>query len=58
LILTAVPLIQKTGVSTGEGGFIFEENTNSIIMTRRFLERVTGIKMEHYRRYALFENTL
>ena len=58
LILYATPFIQKTGVTTGEGGFIFEENISSIVMTRRFLERVTGTKMEPYRRYALFEHTL
>jgi hypothetical protein len=58
MILYAIPFIQKTGVTSGEGGFIFEENTHSIVMTRRFLERVTGTKMEPYRRYALFEKIL
>jgi hypothetical protein len=58
MILYAIPYIQKTGVTVGEGGFIFEENTKSIVMTRRFLERVTGAKMEPYRRYALFEKIL
>jgi hypothetical protein len=58
MILTAIPYIEKSGIKYGEGGFIFEENINSIVMTRRFLERVTGKKMEPYRRYALFEGTL
>ena len=58
MILYAVPFIQKTGVTSGEGGFIFEENSRSIAMTRRFLERVNGTKMEPYRRYALFEKIL
>jgi hypothetical protein len=54
----AIPFIQKSGVKMGEGGFIFEENANSIAMTKRFIERATGIKMEPYRHYALFETTL
>jgi len=57
MILFAIPYIRKSGIKYGEGGFIFEENINSIIMTRRFLERATGIKMEPYRHYALFETT-
>jgi hypothetical protein len=58
LILYAIPYIQKSGIKYGEGGFIFEENTNSIAMTRRFLERATGLKMNPHRHYALFETTL
>jgi hypothetical protein len=58
MILYAIPYIQKSGIKYGEGGFIFEENTNSIAMTRRFLERATGLKMEPHRHYALFETTL
>jgi hypothetical protein len=58
MILSAIPFIRKSGIKYGEGGFIFEENTSSIVMTRRFLERATGIKMEPYRRYALFETTM
>jgi hypothetical protein len=58
MILSAIPDIRKAGIKYGEGGFIFEENTNSIAMTRRFLERATGIKMEPHRHYALFETAL
>jgi hypothetical protein len=58
MILYAIPYIRKAGIKYGEGGFIFEENINSIVMTRRFLERATGIKMEPHRHYALFEATL
>ena len=58
MILYAIPLIQKAGIRYGEGGFIFEANTNSIAMTRRFIERATGTKMEPHRQYALFETTL
>jgi hypothetical protein len=58
MILCAIPYIQKSGIKYGEGGFIFGENINSIVMTRRFLERSTGNKMEPHRHYALFETTL
>jgi hypothetical protein len=58
MILYAIPFIGKAGIKYGEGGFIFEENINSIVMTRRFLERATGVKMEPHRHYALFETTL
>jgi hypothetical protein len=58
LILSAIPYIRKSGFKYGEGGFIFSENTNSIVMTRRFLERANGHKMEPYRNYALFEATI
>ena len=58
MILYAIPYIQKAGIKYGEGGFIFEENTNSIAMTRRFLERATGLKMNPHRHYALFETDL
>jgi len=58
MILYAIPLIRKAGIKQGEGGFIFEANTNSIVMTRRFIERASGTKMEPHRHYALFETTL
>jgi len=58
MILFAIPYIKTAGFKYGEGGFIFEDNRNSIVMTQRFLERVTGEKMEPYRRYALYETTL
>jgi hypothetical protein len=54
----AIPFMQKAKVKYGEGGFIFESNTNSMAMTRRSIERATGIKMGPYRHYALFETTL
>lgn len=54
----AIPYMQKAGFNYGEGGFIFEENTNSIAMTRRFIERASGIRMEPYRHYALYETDL
>jgi hypothetical protein len=58
MILCAIPYIERSGIKYGEGGFIFEQNINSMVMTRRFLERATGNKIEPYRHYALFETTL
>ena len=55
MILHAVPYIRKRGILSGEGGFIFEENRKSMIMTRRFLERATGKCLEPHRQYAVFE---
>jgi hypothetical protein len=58
MILYAIPYVAKLGIKYGEGGFIFGENTNSIAMTTRFIERAAGIKMEPHRHYTLFESAL
>lgn len=58
MILHAIPYLNRLGYTYGEGGFIFEENRSSIIMTRRFIERATGKKVEPYRQYAVFEGEL
>ena len=58
MILYALKYIRKAGIEQGEGGFIFEENIRSIAMTRRFLHRAYGEKMESYRQYAVFEKEL
>ncbi len=58
MILCATKYIQEMGIEQGEGGFIFEENIRSIAMTKRFLQRVCGEKMEAYRQYAVFEKEL
>jgi hypothetical protein len=55
MILHITPSIQKAGYKYGEGGFIFEENRSSIVMTRRFLQRAFGRKIEPYRQYCVFE---
>ena len=59
MLLKAIPYMEKIGLSTCEGGFIFEENRNSMVMTSRLIERATGIRgMEPYRRYGVFEGDL
>lgn len=58
MILCATKYIREMGIEQGEGGFIFEENIRSINMTKRFLQRVCGEKMEAYRQYTVFEKEL
>lgn len=58
MIMAAIPFMKNRGFQYGEGGFIFEENRNSIAMTLRFLQRATGEKPLPYRRYAVFEKNL
>ncbi len=50
--------VTKAGYTTCEGGFIFEQNMNSRVMTKRILERVCGASVEPYRRYGIFESSL
>lgn len=42
----------------GTGGFIFEENIDSINMAIKYIERITGAKMQQDNEYAVFETTL
>ncbi len=46
------------GYKFGAGGFIFEENIDSINMALKYIERVTGAKMQQDNEYAVFETTL
>lgn len=58
LIIHTISFLKKYDFKFGEGGFIFEENKRSIAMTKRFLTRATGNKIEPYRRYAIYESKL
>ena len=58
LILHMIPPIKKAGYRFGEGGFIFEDNSSSLNMTAKFLQRATGNTMEPHRRYGIFEGEL
>ena len=42
----------------GEGGFIFEQNTVSHAMARRYLERISGTKHGPYRTFGVFMKEL
>jgi len=55
LILDMLIPVQKLDCKFGEGGFIFEENIKSVIMTKRYLKRIFGRNMEPYRRMAVYE---
>lgn len=46
------------GYKYGTGGFIFEENTDSINMAIKYIERISGKKAEPDSEYAVFETTL
>ena len=48
----------KSGYRLCEGGFISETNQQSINLTTRYVERITGAKVEPYRTYAVFEKLL
>lgn len=58
MILGITPLIQKAGYRYGEGGFIFEENKNSMHMAKRYLKRAFDLEIQPYRKYAVFEGRL
>jgi hypothetical protein len=47
--------IQKLGCQFGEGGFIFEDNSESIVMTQRYFTRSNGYASEPYRLFAVYE---
>ena len=55
LILNMLIPVQELGCRFGEGGFIFEENIESMTMTRRYLKRIFGRKIESYRQMAVYE---
>ena len=58
LILQKAHNLEHAEYAFGEGGFIFEENSSSMLMAQRFLQRVFGRRIRPYRRYALFESKL
>jgi hypothetical protein len=58
MILKMIGPLRQKGYEYCEGGFIFEENMNSIVMTRRFLERSFGIPLEPFRKYGIYEGSL
>jgi len=58
LYLAALPHMRAAGLETLEGGFIFEENRRSVVMTERYLERATGERHRPHRSYGIFEAPL
>jgi len=55
LILEMLIPVQKLDCKYGEGGFIFLENKPSVIMTKRYLKRIFGRKIDPYRYMAVYE---
>ncbi len=51
-------LCHKYNYTYFEGGFIFENNLESIFTASRYYERISGEKAVPYRRYAIFECSL
>ena len=58
LLMKSIPVFKRCGFEYCEGGFIFEENTSSIALVTRMIQRSTGIKPLPYRRYAVYEGKL
>ncbi len=58
MIQKLIPILKQEGYTTCEGGFIFEENHNSVVMTKRLLERAIGTSLAPYRKYGIFESQL
>lgn len=58
MFLAAYPAIKKGKFRYCEGGFIFENNKQSIQMVSRFIERAMGEKVLPHRRYAVYEDIL
>ena len=58
MIRTALPLMERRGMLSGEGGFIFSENRGSIAMTQRYFERGIGHRLEPHTHYAMYEAEL
>jgi len=50
--------VSSSGYKNGVGGFIFEENLDSINMTIKYIERITGEKFKKDSEYAIFETSL
>ena len=58
LFLKLLEMIKEYNYKFCEGGFIFEENKDSINMSLKYIERLFGYKAEIYRKYAVFEKDI
>jgi len=58
LINQMIDDVVSSGYKYGVGGFIFEENFDSINMAIKYIERITGNKVEPDSEYAVFETNL
>jgi len=58
LILRMIRGVEEAGYPYTEGGFIFEENRESIALTLRYIRRASGSTPRPHRRYAVFDGAL
>lgn len=58
MLLKSLPSVEARGYETCEGGFIFQENRNSMVMAQRYFERDLGHKLDPYRRFGMYEAPL
>ena len=54
LIRSLIHQVRKTRYIFAVGGYIFEENKNSMAMSQRYFERIMKEKLDPYHRYAVF----
>lgn len=55
LISKSLPVLIEKGYMFCEGGFIFEQNTASILFVKRILQRCYGKPPQPYRTFAVYE---
>ncbi len=58
MIMQMIRSVQEGGYDFCEGGFIFEENADSMGMTLRYLSKAFGSELEPSRRYCVFDGEL
>ena len=58
MIMQMIRSVQAGGYHFTEGGFIFEENQDSMGMTLRYLAKAFGDEIEPARRYCVFDGEL
>jgi hypothetical protein len=58
MIMQMIRSVRAGGYAFCEGGFIFEENKDSMGMTLRYLAKAFGGELEPTRRYCVFDGEL
>jgi ribosomal protein S18 acetylase RimI-like enzyme len=58
MIMKMIRSVMEGGYAFCEGGFIFEENADSMGMTLRYLSKAFGSELEPSRRYCVFDGEL
>ena len=58
MLLKSLPSVERSGYDVCEGGFIFQDNRSSMVMTQRYIERDLGHALDPYRRFGIYEAEL